>query len=155
METGRAEAARWRRRFVAAALLTLPVLISSMLLPMAWPAAAAWLSGHTVSFAGPTVANALVGTDCSCGHASAALPPLIRLASFVSVIFLDHLQVAGFPADQLLRLGFTTPVQFWLGWRFHRGAYQALRAGRCARMAIWLGCGCWELRAGSCSCSRS
>ena len=24
----------------------------------------------------------------------------------------------------------TAPVQFWIGWRFHRGAYAALRRGR-------------------------
>ena len=41
-------------------------------------------------------------------------------------------QVAGFPLDQLLKWGLTTPVQFWIGWRFHRGAYKALRSGRCA-----------------------
>jgi Cu+-exporting ATPase len=23
----------------------------------------------------------------------------------------------------------TTPVQYWIGWRFHRGAWKALRRG--------------------------
>lgn len=38
--------------------------------------------------------------------------------------------VLGFPLDQLVKLAFATPVQFWSGWRFHRGAYLALRRGR-------------------------
>ena len=49
---GRAEAARWRRAALLAAALTLPVFLSSMVLPMAWPAAAAWLAGHTVRMGG-------------------------------------------------------------------------------------------------------
>lgn len=87
MEQGRAETARWQRQCVISAALTLPVFLSSMLLPMAWPAGAAWMAGHTL---------------------------------------------AGFPLDQLLRLAFATPVQYWCGWRFHRGAVLALRGGRCA-----------------------
>ena len=80
VEAGRAEAARWRRQFVAAALLTLPVLVSSMLLPMAWPAAAAWLSGHMVSeqeCAGPTASYApcarCMGLGAEAGHTSASI----------------------------------------------------------------------------------
>lgn len=44
-------------------------------------------------------------------------------------------QVAGFPLDQVLKCLLTTPVQFVLGWRFHRGAFRALRSGRCAPIA--------------------
>lgn len=80
-----AETARWWRQFATAALLTLPVFVSAMVLPMAWPAAAAAL---------------------------------------------ESVMVLGFPLGQLLRLGLATPVQFWMGWRFHRGAFQALRGGR-------------------------
>ena len=31
--------------------------------------------------------------------------------------------------DGWLQLAFATPVQFWLGWRFYRAAYKAVRAG--------------------------
>ena len=48
MEAGRSETARWARQCSLAALLTLPVFLSSMVLPMAWPAAAAWLAARTV-----------------------------------------------------------------------------------------------------------
>lgn len=41
----------------------------------------------------------------------------------------------GFPLDQVAKCLLTTPVQYWIGWRFHRGAYVALRGGRCARAA--------------------
>ena len=40
-----------------------------------------------------------------------------------------YLQVLGFPLDQLVKWAFTTPVQFWCGLRFHRGAITALRNG--------------------------
>ena len=41
-------------------------------------------------------------------------------------------QVAGFPLEELVKWAFATPVQFWVGARFHRGAWRALRAGRLA-----------------------
>ena len=33
------------------------------------------------------------------------------------------------PLDVVLKWALTTPVQFWVGWRFHVGAYKALRRG--------------------------
>lgn len=36
----------------------------------------------------------------------------------------------GFPLDQLAKCLLATPVQFVIGWRFHRGAYMALKNGR-------------------------
>eukprot|EP00884_Botryococcus_braunii_P009380 jgi/Botrbrau1/18443/Bobra.0072s0030.1 len=38
--------------------------------------------------------------------------------------------IAGFPLEEIIKWGFTTPIQFWIGWRFHAGAYHALRKGR-------------------------
>lgn len=38
--------------------------------------------------------------------------------------------VLGFPLNELVKWAFATPVQFWIGWRFHAGAWRALRAGR-------------------------
>jgi Cu+-exporting ATPase len=35
----------------------------------------------------------------------------------------------GFPANEVLKWGLTTPVQYWVGWRFHIGAYKALKRG--------------------------
>lgn len=121
VEAGRAETARWARQCSLAALLTLPVFLSSMVLPMAWPAAAAWLAARTVRWGscwggGAAGAGRLVSTVVH------------RLSSPLSQCL--SLQLLGFPLDQLLRLGFATPVQFWCGWRFHRGAYLALRGGR-------------------------
>lgn len=39
-------------------------------------------------------------------------------------------QILGFPLDQLAKCLLATPVQFVIGWRFHRGAYLALKSGR-------------------------
>ena len=38
--------------------------------------------------------------------------------------------VFGFPLDELLKWVFATPVQYWIGLRFHKGAWRALRARR-------------------------
>lgn len=43
-------------------------------------------------------------------------------------LFKAHL--LGFPLDELLKWVFATPVQFWIGWRFHAGAWKALKNGR-------------------------
>lgn len=37
--------------------------------------------------------------------------------------------VFGFRLDELLKWALATPVQFWIGWRFHKGAAKALRRG--------------------------
>eukprot|EP00882_Tetradesmus_deserticola_P007169 GHRQ01007548.1.p1 GENE.GHRQ01007548.1~~GHRQ01007548.1.p1 ORF type:complete len:744 (+),score=290.70 GHRQ01007548.1:392-2623(+) len=37
--------------------------------------------------------------------------------------------VFGFRLDELLKWGLATPVQFWIGWRFHKAAFKALRRG--------------------------
>ena len=50
--------------------------------------------------------------------------------SFASFSWLYTIQLWGFPLDQLIKLALATPVQYWVGWRFHRGAYMALRSGR-------------------------
>ena len=42
--------------------------------------------------------------------------------------------LGGFPLDEVVKWAFATPVQFYIGWRFHAGAWNALRNGRCARM---------------------
>ncbi|KAK9809274.1 hypothetical protein WJX73_000048 [Symbiochloris irregularis] len=49
------------------------------------------------------------------------------------VTFLQPLlqtMVLGFPLKELIKWALTTPVQFWIGARFHVGAYRALRNGR-------------------------
>eukprot|EP00879_Flechtneria_rotunda_P007448 GHRR01007813.1.p1 GENE.GHRR01007813.1~~GHRR01007813.1.p1 ORF type:complete len:490 (+),score=138.59 GHRR01007813.1:1423-2892(+) len=35
----------------------------------------------------------------------------------------------GFRVDELLKWALATPVQFWIGWRFHRNAWKALKRG--------------------------
>ena len=40
----------------------------------------------------------------------------------------------GFPLAEVVKWGFTTPVQFWIGARFHLGALKALRNGRHAML---------------------
>lgn len=37
--------------------------------------------------------------------------------------------IFGFPCNQLVKWVLATPVQFVVGWRFHRGAIKALRRG--------------------------
>ena len=39
-----------------------------------------------------------------------------------------------------MKWAFTTPVQFVIGWRFHVGAWRALRNGRCAVGTTLGGC---------------
>ena len=39
-------------------------------------------------------------------------------------------RLLGFPLDELLKWALATPVQFWIGWRFHAGAWKALKNGR-------------------------
>ncbi|GAB4822580.1 hypothetical protein N2152v2_009626 [Parachlorella kessleri] len=39
-------------------------------------------------------------------------------------------RVLGFPLLEILTFCLATPVQFWVGWTFHVGAYRALRRGR-------------------------
>ena len=36
----------------------------------------------------------------------------------------------GFPLGEVVKWAFTTPVQFWIGARFHINAFKALRNGR-------------------------
>ncbi|KAL4449504.1 hypothetical protein ABPG77_007148 [Micractinium sp. CCAP 211/92] len=43
---------------------------------------------------------------------------------------LIELNVGGFTLGELLAFVLATPVQFWVGWTFHRGAVRALRRGR-------------------------
>ena len=38
----------------------------------------------------------------------------------------------GFPLGEVVKWAFTTPVQFWIGARFHVNALKALRNGRWA-----------------------
>ena len=38
-------------------------------------------------------------------------------------------EIFGFPCNELVKWLMTTPVQFVVGWRFHKGAYKALRRG--------------------------
>lgn len=35
-------------------------------------------------------------------------------------------QILGFPLDEIIKWMLVTPVQFYVGWRFHKGAWQAL-----------------------------
>ena len=41
-----------------------------------------------------------------------------------------NLRILGFPLDELIKWGFTTPIQFYIGARFHIGAWKALKGGR-------------------------
>ncbi|KAK9810274.1 hypothetical protein WJX72_007760 [[Myrmecia] bisecta] len=39
-------------------------------------------------------------------------------------------QLFGFPLNQVIKWALTTPVQFVIGWRFHAGAWKAIKSGR-------------------------
>eukprot|EP00891_Asterochloris_glomerata_P002470 jgi/Astpho2/2470/e_gw1.00048.183.1_t len=43
---------------------------------------------------------------------------------------LFSLMIFGFPVNELIKWAFVTPVQVWIGGRFHVGAWKALRSGR-------------------------
>ncbi len=45
------------------------------------------------------------------------------------------IQILGFPLDEIIKWALVTPVQFSIGWRFHKGAWQALWNRRCARFS--------------------
>ncbi len=49
-------------------------------------------------------------------------------------------RVFGFPLDELVKCAFVTPVQFCIGWRFHVGAWNALRNGRRVPSAPFASC---------------
>ncbi|KAL4539494.1 hypothetical protein Ndes2437B_g02135 [Nannochloris sp. 'desiccata'] len=51
-------------------------------------------------------------------------PPLHLMGFIYTHMFL------GFPLNELIKWIFSTPVQFWIGWRFHSGAWKAIRARR-------------------------
>jgi Cu+-exporting ATPase len=51
-------------------------------------------------------------------------PPLHLMGFLYTHMFL------GFPLNELIKWAFSTPVQFWIGWRFHLGAWKAIRARR-------------------------
>lgn len=40
-----------------------------------------------------------------------------------------RVMVFGFPLDELMKWALTTPVQFWIGRRFHVGAWKSLKRG--------------------------
>lgn len=88
-----ADLERCRRMFYTSFLLTLPVFLTAMVLPL-WPAAR----------------------------------PFLKFS------------IMGFPLEEIIKWAFTTPIQFWIGWRFHAGAYHALRNGRCAAASPPSGC---------------
>ena len=71
------------------------------------------------------------------GHAALFALPVYFVAMVVPMLlprlysWLMATMVLGFPLDELLKWGLTTPVQFGAGGRrFHSGAVRALRAGR-------------------------
>lgn len=82
-EERRAELERWYRLLRASFLLTVPVFLTAMVLPMF---------------------------------------PAFRPAL--------NLMVLGFPLEELVKWGFTTPIQFCIASRFHIGAWKALRGRR-------------------------
>ncbi|GBF98396.1 copper-transporting ATPase-like, partial [Raphidocelis subcapitata] len=58
--------------------------------------------------------------------------PLFVVAMVLPMLgikFMHGVQLLGFPLDQWTKWALATPVQFVIGWRFHRGAYKALRRG--------------------------
>ncbi|KAG2488839.1 hypothetical protein HYH03_012637 [Edaphochlamys debaryana] len=50
--------------------------------------------------------------------------------------------IMGFPCNQLVKWALATPVQFVVGWRFHKGAIKALRRGT-ANMDVLVSLGTW------------
>jgi P-type Cu+ transporter len=57
---------------------------------------------------------------------AALLSAPLFLAMFASLFSIEKLMFLHIPVIQLT---LATPVQFWIGWRFYRGAFSSLRAG--------------------------
>lgn len=49
-------------------------------------------------------------------------------------------RIGGFELEHIITFLLATPVQFWVGWHFHKGAYKALRRGR-ANMDVLISVG--------------
>ncbi|PNH01297.1 putative copper-transporting ATPase HMA5 [Tetrabaena socialis] len=49
--------------------------------------------------------------------------------------------ILGFPCNQLVKWALATPVQFVVGWRFHRGAFKLRRSSRASSSAAKRGRG--------------
>lgn len=65
--------------------------------------------------------------------ASFTLPVFLISMVFLPLHMMNFIytrMIGNFPLNELLKWILTTPVQFWIGWRFHAGAYRALRARR-------------------------
>ena len=82
--------------------------------------------------------------------ASACLTAPVFLVAMVLPAFpaarpaLDARLLGGFSLGELVKWACATPVQFYIGWRFHAGAWAALRNGRCAPPALPALCMlCW------------
>ena len=73
--------------------------------------------------------------------ASAALTAPVFLVAMVLPAFpalrpaLGARAFWGFSLGELVKWACATPVQFYIGWRFHAGAWAALRNSRCAAAA--------------------
>ena len=57
---------------------------------------------------------------------SALLSAPLVLAMFAGILKIEALM---FLHNPLLQLVLATPVQFWIGWRFYKGAWKSIRAG--------------------------
>ena len=58
-----------------------------------------------------------------------SLPAVGSISSlYSSLISTIDFPIVGISSKEILLFIFTTPIQFWLGWQFHRGAYKALMA---------------------------
>ncbi|MBC7950304.1 MAG: copper-translocating P-type ATPase [Rhodospirillaceae bacterium] len=91
---------------------------------------------HKAGFGGRMVTNAQdQATREELDHARDLRRQLIRLA--VAVVLTLPLvagmvaELAGIPwaVPPVVQLALTTPVQFWIGWRFYEGAWKSLRGG--------------------------
>ena len=69
----------------------------------------------------------------------AIISTLLTIPVFVVAMVLPPMGIAhcvystmilGFPLNELIKWAFATPVQFWMGWRFHKGAWKAIKSRR-------------------------
>ncbi len=121
-----AELARWRRLLTAAVCLTVPVFIIARVLPH-FSAVAAGLNVMLFGFPVDELLKWLLTTPIQAGIPRMATRPTDTVA--VTLAPEAHSWLPAADALASLTARNSTNVQFVVGWRFHVGAYKALRRG--------------------------
>lgn len=91
-----------------------------------------WLSsissgGRSVCALLPLIITCMCVALSQCSQPKAVVPAAAGCPAGTEQVL--SAPVFGFRCDELLKWALATPVQFWVGWRFHKGAWKAIRRG--------------------------